>query len=106
MTNEPVTRPEFETALEGLRREIQAMGEHLGSDLAQIRGQLSSLLDGRAKEGREVGELATRVKRAEDDINAIHAARREERSQRWILTVGIIVALLGHILPWLTKGVK
>ena len=37
-----MTRPEFENALEGLRRELKAMGEHLGSDLAEIRAQTNT----------------------------------------------------------------
>lgn len=82
------------------------MGEHIGSDLAQIRAQLQSLLDVHHKEGREVGELTVRVDHVEESINALHAAHREAKGNRWILVGGVLAALAGHLITWILKGVK
>jgi len=102
---DPVSRPEFENALEGIRRELHTMSEHIGSDLAQIRAALATLLDVRAHEGREVGEIKTRVEYTEKSLDGLHQARRQDRNNRWMLTVGVAVALLGHLLN-LLKGSK
>ena len=104
--SEPVTRPEFENALEGIRREISAMGEHIAGDLAQIRAQLTSLLDVHRHEGREVGELTVRVEHAEKDLEALHSAHREGKNTNRILVGGVLAALAGHLITWILKGVK
>lgn len=105
MTTEPITRPEFTNALEGLRRELQAMGEHIGGDLGLIRAQLTSLLEVHQMEGREVGELKVRVEQNGKDIDGLYESRRQDRNNRWGLYVAIAVALLGHLLNIL-KGAK
>lgn len=91
MNEDPITRPEFESALESLRREIASMGEHLGSDLSEIRSQLTKLLNDHQKDGREIGQLTVRVEYLEK-------ARDTEKGQRWALVVGLAVSLLGHLL--------
>ena len=104
--SEPVTRPEFENALEGLRRELKAMGEHLGSDLAEIRAQLALLLTTHHEEGREMGEITVRVDHLEESIDALHQAHREAKTNRLLLAGGVLAALAGHLFTWIFKGVK
>ena len=103
---EPVSRPEFENALEGLRRELKSMGEHIGSDLAEIRAQLALLLNTHHQEGREMGEITVRVDHLEESINALHEAHREAKSTRWVLVGGVLAALAGHLITWILKGGK
>jgi hypothetical protein len=104
--SEPITRPEFDNALTGLRREIQAMGEHIGSDLAQIRAQLTALLDTHHKEGREVGELTVRVEHNEQDIQALHSAHREAKNANRVMVGAVLTSLAGHLITWFLKGGK
>ena len=103
MTTEPVSRPEFENALEGIRRELQAMGEHIGSDLAQIRAQLTSLLDVHHQEGREVGELAVKVEHVEEGLAEIREAHQQAKNNRWLIIAGVLVALVGHLINWASR---
>ena len=97
--SEPVTRPEFDNALEGIRREISAMGAHIGSDLAEIRAQLSLLLATHHEEGREMGEITTRV-------DALEKAHAESRTTLRVLVGGVLTALAGHLITWILKGFK
>jgi len=102
VTTEPISRPEFENAFEGVRREIQAMGEHIAGDLGLIRAQLQSLLDTHFREAGEVAEIKVRVKHAEDDLNRLHEVRRAEKASQknnlWLLYIGVAVAIVGHFL--------
>ena len=82
------------------------MGEHIGSDLAQIRAQLTSLLDVHRQEGREVGELTVRVEHAEKDLEALHSAHREGKNTNRVLVGGVLAALAGHLITWFLKGGK
>ena len=115
MTADPISRSEFENAIDGLRGEIRTMGEHLASDLTLIRQQLTSLLDTHYKEAREVGELTVRVEHTEEDLNRLHEARRLEQETRradkaanrnslWILWAGVAAALAGHFFGFFFKG--
>ena len=105
--SEPISRAEFENAIEGLQGTIRTMGEHLASDLGLIRQQLTSLLDTHYKEAREVGELTIRVEHTEEDLNRLYEARRNEQEVRrqdkaanrnslWMLWAGVAAALAGH----------
>ena len=106
MTAEPITRPEFENALEGIRRELKAMGEHIGGDLAQIRAQLTSLLDVHHQEAREVGELTVRVEHAEKDLASLHGAHRDSKNANRVLAGAVLASLAGHLFTWFLKGAK
>ena len=90
--SEFIPRPEFNAAVDSIRREIHAMGEHLGKQLAIISSQLSEM----RKETGKVAVLEVRVESLEEKD-------RSKQSMNRTLAVGLIISLVGHLLPFLLK---
>lgn len=94
--SEFVSRPEFDGAVESIRRELQTMGENLGRQLAQIQKQLTDMSRTNSEESRKVAALEVRVEGLEE-------WKEGELSTKRALTVGLLVSLAAHAFQILTK---
>lgn len=92
-----VSRPEFDGAIESLRREIRAMGESVGRDLQRVSRQLEDLVGARAEEARLIGQLTSDVENLKEwKMGAVASIR--------MLQVGLIVTVAGAILAFLLRA--
>lgn len=90
MSNDPIMRPEFNGAVESLRREIQTMAGNLDHRLREI----SQTLEKMREETGKVAVLETRV-------DALEEKDKSRASTLRGLVVAVIAALAGHLLPYI-----
>ena len=79
------------------------MGDNIGSNLIEIRSLVMAHLDMHRQEERGFGVLSEKVDANEKAIEVLHALRRTEKNNRWIMWTALAAAILGHFLPILTK---
>lgn len=87
-----VTRPEFDGAVESLRRELKTMGENLGAQLSQVLDELKGL----RKETGKVAVLEVRVDALEAWKNT-----RQKTERAWALA--LIGSFVAHLLTFWRK---
>lgn len=91
MSGEEVTRNEFNGAIEGIRRELKAMGETLEKQLAQILRQLDAMNRSTSEDSKKVATLEARMELAEKRLDSAQTTAR-------MLMVGLATSLVGHLL--------
>jgi BMFP domain-containing protein YqiC len=95
MSGEEVTRNEFNGAIEGIRREIQSMGENLKAQLSQILRRL----DASSEDSKKIATLEARVDAVDKRLDSAQNTAR-------LLLVGLTLSLAGHLFNLLSKGVR
>lgn len=99
MSSEPILRPEFNGAIESLRREIQTMGSNLDHHLQNIARSLEKLRE----ETGKVAVLEARNEAVEDRVKALEANDKARTAAIRTLVGGVVVSLIGHLLPYLFR---
>lgn len=89
MSGDEVTRNEFNGAIEGIRREIQAMGQNLKDQLSQILLRLEASTEDSKK-------IATLEARQDATDKRLDSAQNTAR----LLMVGLATSLVGHLLSF------
>lgn len=92
MSGEEVTRNEFNGAIDGIRREIQSMGEN-------IKGQLSQILQRLEKSSEDSKKIVTLEARVDGLDKRFDSAQTTVR----LLVVGLATSLAGHVFNFLAK---
>lgn len=96
MTSEPILRPEFNGAIESLRREIQTMGSNLDHHLQNIARSLEKLRE----ETGKVAVLEAKYEAHDEEIKALKEGEKAKTAAIRTLVGAVIVSLLGHLLPY------
>ena len=86
MTDSEVTRNEFNGAIEGIRREIHAMGQNLKDQLSQILRQLEAT----SEDSKKVATLEARVDGMDKRLDSAQNTAR-------LLMAGLATSLMGHL---------
>lgn len=84
--SDEVTRNEFNGAIEGIRREIQAMGQNLKDQLTQILQRLEVS----SEDSKKVAALEIRVDALDKRLDSAQTTAR-------LLMVGLVTSLAGHL---------
>lgn len=92
MTSEPVMRPEFNGAIESIRREIQQMNSNLDHHLRSISSSLEKLRE-------ETGKVAV----LEARVDALEEKDRAKASTMRALWVTVAASMLGHLMRYFIK---
>jgi hypothetical protein len=92
MSVDEVTRHEFNGAIEGIRREIQAMAEN-------IKGQLSQILQRLEKSSEDSKKIVTLEARMDGLDKRFDSAQTTVR----LLIVGLATSLAGHVFNFLAR---
>lgn len=84
--------------MDGIRRELATMNQHIAGDLGDLKRAVEAVLLVHHEEIKTAAEIRTRLEFAEKDLQGLHESKRQAKSERWVLLVGVALALLGHLL--------
>lgn len=89
MSGDEVTRNEFNGAIEGIRREIQAMGENIKDQLSQILRRL----DASSEDSRKIATLEARADATDKRLDSAHSTVR-------LLMIGLATSLATQLFSF------
>lgn len=92
-----VTRPEFDGAIESIRREIRAMSDTMTRDLQRLTKQVEEFMNARVVEAKALGEIQADVRNLQDWRAGATTSIRT-------LQVGLVIAVLAALLDFFLKA--
>jgi len=89
MSDSFVPRPEFDGAIESLRREFKAMGDNLSAQVGQVLNELKDMR-------KETGKVAV----LEVKVEALEEWKRNNQKAARALWIGVTGSALAHLFSY------